>query len=191
MGYEKIESALFNRRAADPENKPDRILEALSLKAGDTVADIGSGGGYFALRFSEAVGAQGRVYVVDVNPAFLDIIRQSLNDGVKNVEAVLAVEGAVPLPEKSLDAVFMRNVYHHLQDRAEYFRRLGRLLKRDGKIAIIENNPGGIFSFSRIFGHHTEKGIIAEEMRKAGYKVDGSFDFLPRQSFTIFSLADA
>ena len=61
---------MFNRKASDPKNKPDEILEALELQQGQRVADIGAGGGYFSLRFAEAVGKDGRVFAVDTNPKF-------------------------------------------------------------------------------------------------------------------------
>jgi precorrin-6B methylase 2 len=65
-----LKAEMFNRKASDPKNKPDKILEALTLQQGQKVADIGAGGGYFSIRFAEAVGRDGRVFAVDTNPKF-------------------------------------------------------------------------------------------------------------------------
>lgn len=102
---------------------------------------------------------------------------------------VLAGKESVTLPEK-IDLVFLRNVYHNIPNRVEYFAKLRESLKPDGRIAIVEHNPGGHFSFHRIFEHHVTRETIVEEMTKAGYSLAESIDFLPEQSFTIFSLKE-
>ncbi len=183
-----FKARMFNKKASNPKSKPDQILETLALQPGQNIADIGAGGGYFSLRFADAVGREGKVYAVDTNPGFLEFIRNSaMEKGLNNVKTILAMEDKLILPEKSLDFVFVRNVYHHLPNRVEYFRNLTGLLKPDGKIVIVEYKRGGLFSFHRIFGHYVPKEIIVEEMEGAGYRLKNDFDFLPKQSFTIFS----
>jgi len=184
-----LKAEMFNRKASDPKNKPDEILEALALQQGQKVADIGAGGGYFSLRFAEAVGKDGRVFAVDTNPKFLEFIRNSAKEkGLDNVETVLIAADNLILPEKGIDLIFMRNVTHHLSNRVEYFKRLKGALKQDGRIAIIEYRAGGgRFSFHRKFGHYVPKEALINEMKDAGYRLEKDLDFLPEQSFTIFS----
>ena len=185
-----IKAEIFNRKASDPKNKPDEILEVLALQQGQKVADIGADGGYFALRFAEVVGKDGRVFAVDTNPKFLEFIKNSANKkALNNIETVLATEDSPNLPEQSIDLIFMRNVCHHLPNRSEYFKRLKGALKPDGRIAIIEYKAGGgRFSFLRKFGHYVPKEIIIAEMKEAGYRLEKDLGFLPEQSFMIFSL---
>ena len=184
-----LKAEMFNRKASDPRNKPDQILEALALRQGQSVADIGAGGGYFCLRFAEAVGGEGRVYAVDTDLKFLEFIRRCAEERrLLNVETVLATEERLALPERSLDSVFTRNVFHHLTNRVEYFRELSHLLKPEGRVAIIEYRRGKPFTFRGIFGHSVPRETIIREMNEAGYQVKQEFDFLPEQSFTIFSL---
>jgi len=184
-----LKARMFNRKASNPRNKPYQIIEALALQQGQNVADIGAGGGYFSLRFADAVGREGQVYAIDTNPKFLEFIRNSAKEkGLNNVETILVTEDNLTLPERSLDLVFMRNVYHHLSNRVEYSRKLRDLLKPEGRVAIIEYRRSGIFSFRRIFGHYVPKQIIVEEMNEAGYRLKEDFNFLPEQSFTIFSV---
>jgi arsenite methyltransferase len=177
---------MFNRQASDPKNKPDRIIEKLALKRGQKVADIGAGGGYFAQRFAKAVGAGGRVYAVDVDLEKLAFIKKSAKEqSLNNLEVVSAKEG-LDLPAK-VDIVFFRNVCHHIPNRVEYFAKLRSMMQPDGKVAIIEYNGRGSFSFHKVFRHFVEPKIIVEEMAKAGFRLTESFDFLSEQSFNVFS----
>jgi ubiquinone/menaquinone biosynthesis C-methylase UbiE len=178
---------MFNRKASDPKNKPDRILEALALQRGQMVADIGAGGGYFSLRFAEAVGKDGRVFAVDINPKFLEFINDcAKKGGLDNVETILVAGENLALPKRSLDLIFMRNVCHHLQDRVEYFRKLRRFVKPNGRIAVIERAKP--LTLHGMFGHYVPRETIIKEMKEAGFLVNQEFDFLHGQSFTIFVL---
>jgi len=185
-----LKAERFNRKASNPKNKPDEILEALALQQGQKVADIGAGGGYFSLRLAEAVGKDGRLFAVDTNPKFVEFIKSSAGEkGLDNVETVLTAEDNPTLPEKSIDLIFMRNVCHHLPNRVEYFKKLKDALKPEGRIAIIEYRAGGCFSFHRKFGHYVPKESIIAEMKEAGYRLENDLDFLPEQSFMIFFLS--
>ena len=189
MGNTKAE--MFNNKASNPKNKPDEVLKALELQQGQKIADIGSGGGYFALRFAEAVGSEGHVFAVDTDQNFLDFVQESAKEkGLANVETVLAAKDGVALPDMSLNLIFMRNVCHHLPDRPEYFRKLQAALKPEGRIAIVEYRGGG-FSFHALFGHYVPKETIIREMEQAGYELEKDLGFLPEQSFTIFNIKQA
>jgi arsenite methyltransferase len=180
---------MFNKKASDPKNKPDKILENLALKPGQSIADIGAGGGYFSQRFADAIGENGTAYAIDTNPEFLEFVSKIADEkGLSNVKTVLVVEDRLILPKKSLDIIFLRNVYHHLQNRTKYFENLKEFLKPDGKIVIIEYKRGGLFSFRRMFGHYVLKETIIKEMEDAGYQLKNDYDFLPKQSFTMYSM---
>ena len=183
---------MFNSKASDPKNKPDEVVKNLELRRGQTVADIGAGGGYFALRFAEIVGTDGRVLAVDTNQNFLDFVKNIAEEkGLVNVETVLATKDTAPLPEKSIDLIFMRNVCHHLPKRPEYFKKLKTALKPEGRIAIIEYRKARGFSFHKLFGHYVPKEKIIKEMEEAGYQLEKDWAFLPEQSFTIFHVMRA
>ena len=184
----KFQAKMFNRKASNPKNKPDQIIEAISLKPRKNIADIGAGGGYFSLRFAKITGQEGKVYAVDASRDFLEFIKKNAKDeGLNNVILTLVSEDRLDLPEKSLDFVFMRNVTHHIPNRVKYFRNLKKFLKPDGKIIIIEYKKGKFFTFRGIFGHDVPKEIIIREMEEAGYLLENEFDFLPEQHFTIYS----
>lgn len=179
---------MFNKKASDPKNKSDQIIEAISLKPGQNIADIGSGGGYFSLRFAEIVGEEGKVYSVDTNSNLLSFVKNSAKiKGLNNLIPTTASGDSLDIPEKSLDFIFMRNVTHHLHNRIKYFKDLKKYLKSEGKVIVIEYDRGKPFSFLRIFKHYVLKEIIQQEMNAAGYIFMKEFSFLPNQHFTIYS----
>jgi len=183
-----LQAKMFNRKASDPKNKPEQILRTLTLQPKQNVADIGAGGGYFSLRFAELVGKKGKVFAVDTNSKFLEFITNSAREkGLANVETVLVTNESLTLPE-NVDLVFMRNVCHHIPNRLEYFRKLKDLLKPGGRVAIVEYRSAKRFSFRGMFGHYVPKETIIKEMKEAGYRLQEDLDFLPEQSFAIFSL---
>lgn len=185
MKYAK--ARMFNREAASPKNKADKILEILALQPGQTIADIGSGGGYFALHFAQAVRREGCVFAVDTNPGFLEFIKKQAGDkGLENIQTMLIRNGTIALPEHGLDFIFMRNVFHHLPNRIEYLRKLKSALKPQGKFIVIEHKRTRL-SFHGLFGHFVAPEDIIEEMQRAGYRVNQKLDFLPKQSLTIFA----
>lgn len=179
---------MFNKKAASPKSKPDEILKALDLKSGQNVADIGSGGGYFSLRFAEAVGKQGQVFAVDTNKDYLDYIKTKASiKTLNNIKRVQISGDRIDLPDNFFDLIFFRNVYHHLKNRVEYMKTYKTKLKSNGRIAIIEYKPGGsIFSFRRFFGHNVPKEKIIAELKEAGYHKAEEYNFLSEQSFIIF-----
>jgi ubiquinone/menaquinone biosynthesis C-methylase UbiE len=183
-----FQTKTFNRKASDPKNKPDQIVEAMGLKHGQSIADIGSGGGYFSLRFAEMVGKEGRVYAVDPKPEFLEHVANGARErGLDNVIPTHVSGDRLGLPETSLDLVFMRNVTHHIPNRVDYFENLKAFLKPDGEVVIIEYKKGKPFTFRAVSGHNVPKETIKREMEQAGYQLEREFDFLPEQHFTIYS----
>ena len=160
---------------------PERVVRFLQLKPGMKVADLGAGTGYFTFRLAAAVGSTGKVYAIDIDKEMnTSVDQQSIKKQVENVRTVLAVEHDPLIPEK-VDLIFSVNAYHHLQDRAAYFKNAARYLKPGGRVAIIDFREGA-------FRHFTKREIMLEEFKAAGYALDKAHGFLPRQNFFIFSL---
>ncbi|MBN1133918.1 MAG: class I SAM-dependent methyltransferase [Methanosarcinaceae archaeon] len=179
---------MFNKKASSPKSKNEEIIKTLFLEPGQYVADVGSGGGYFSLRFADLVGEDGKVYAIDTNQSFLDFVKKNAKDnGMNNIVTVLAKEEKFPVDSKKFDTIFVRNVYHHLPNRVEYFKNLRDSLKTGGRVVIIEYNGSGSLNFHRMFGHYIAKEIIEAEMSSAGYQLTEEYYFLSEQSFLIFS----
>lgn len=186
-----IKARLFNRRASSAKSRSDEIVRVLSLKPGQQIADVGSGGGYFSFLFARYVGREGKVYAIDTNKGLLNFVRSSSEkNGFHNIITVLAQGDRFPLMNEKLDLVFLRNVYHHLPSREVYFRDLIESLDTGSKIAIIDYDGRGKWSFHRFFCHYVPKETIINEMIAAGYSLVEDHTFLPEQSFLVFSVAN-
>ena len=183
-----LKAMMFNRKATSSKSKSDQVIKMLSLKPGQQVADIGIGGGYFSIIFSRYVGEAGTVYSVDNDNGLLDnLIHESEKQGLHNIVTVHADGDDFPVKDEELDLVFLRNVYHHLPERVNYFRTMTTTLKTDAKVVIIDYDGKGGLSFHRLFGHSVPKNEIIEEMNAAGYSLVEEHSFLPEQSFLIFT----
>ena len=179
----------LDRPERDQDQKPAQVVDALALKPGMCVADLGAGSGYFTRRFVEAIGDTGKVYVIDIESEALKYVEDSLVHMHRSFEAefILARPDSPKIPFEAVDLIFVSNTYHHLEDRAMYFRNVKSSLKRGGRIAIIDfyhDERSGELSFPK---HHlVPREKVVEEMAEAGYRLAKEHTFLPRQYFLVF-----
>ena len=174
----------------DTDQQPERVIEALKLQPGMSVADIGAGSGYFTRRFVQAMTEQGNVYAVDVEPDMLQYARGSLARMPisSTVEFILAQPDNPRLPPQSVDLIFLCNVYHHLNDRPAYFSNVRPALRPGGRIAVIDfydDARSGDVGFPR--KHLVARDTVIEEMAKAGFQLAREHTFLARQYFLEFT----
>ena len=111
----------FDDPARDAWQMPARVIDALGLKAGMSVADIGAGTGYFSVRLAKSTPAV-TVYAADIEPAMVEHLRtRAKAEHLPNVVPVLAAADGPNLP-KPVDLVLIVDTYHHLPNRVAYFR---------------------------------------------------------------------
>ena len=92
MGH--LGAGWLERPSRELEEKPQTLIRSLKLKAGDNVADIGVGTGYFARRIARVIGPKGTVYGVDIQPEMLELLAKNLGKlGIKNGDVVHSVNG--------------------------------------------------------------------------------------------------
>lgn len=173
----------------DRYQKPSEVIDALKVKPGMAVADLGSGSGYFTRRFVEAVTETGMVYAVDVEPEMLAYAKESvihMHIGY-SAEFILAQPDNPKLPYESVDLLFVCNTIHHLEDRAKYFSNLKSSLKPGARIAIVDFYPddrSGDLGFPK--RHLVSRDTVIAEMAAAGYQLAREHHFLPKQYFLEF-----
>lgn len=183
----KSKAEMFNRKAAGIHSQPDRVIESVNVKPGDTVLDLGAGGGYYAIRLGTCVTGSGQVYAADVNENMLEYIGQYAQTlGMHHIEPIKTNGGVPDVPKKSIDLVFVRNVYHHIDNPALFFMALSDKLRHNGRVVIIEYKKEKRFSLSGVWGHATEEDTIQSAMENAGYRLETRYDFLKKQSFGIY-----
>ena len=180
----------LDRPERDQDQKPAQVVEALALKPGMYVADLGAGSGYFTRRFVEAVGDTGKVYVIDIEPEALKYVEESLIHMHRSFEAefILARPDNPKVPLESVDLIFVCNTYHHLADRTDYFRNVKPSLKPGGHIAIIDfyhDERSGELGFPK--RHLVPKEKVLEEMTEAGFRLAKDHAFLQKQYFLEFA----
>jgi ubiquinone/menaquinone biosynthesis C-methylase UbiE len=180
----------LDRPERDQDQKPAQVVEALELKPGMSVADLGSGSGYFTRRFLEAVTETGKVYAIDVEPEALKYVEESLVHMHRpyTAEFILARPDNPKLPAESVDLIFVCNTYHHLEDRTTYVRNVKSALKPGGRIAIVDfyhDARSGELGFPK--KHLVPRETVIEEFNAAGYKLLKEHTFLPKQYFIEFA----
>jgi predicted methyltransferase len=153
-----------------------RIERALSLRAAMTVADIGAGGGEYSVAIAKAVGTEGHVYATEITEENREEIRAAVTKaGLANVTVVQAGAGVTGLPDGCCDAVFMRNVYHHLTDPAAIVAGVLRALKPGGVFAVIDFRPTARLSPDgspeNSGGHGVAPEHVQSEVIAAGFEV--------------------
>ncbi len=179
----------LERPERDHYQKPTEVIQALGLKPGMVVADLGSGSGYFTRRFIEAVTETGKVYAIDVEPEALKHVKDSIEHMhiSYTAEFILAQPDNPKLPLESVDLIFLCNVYHHLDNRMAYFTNVKSALRPGGRIAIIDyyhDERSGDLGFSKT--HLVPRETVLDEMTKAGYRLLREHTFLPKQYFLEF-----
>ena len=164
---------------------PDRVIAALGLKPGQSVADIGAGTGYFTIRLAKSSAAP-NVFAIDIEHSMVEYTRQrAANEGLKNVTGVVANAASANIPEP-VDLILIVDTFHHIPNREAYFRNLQSSLKPGGRLAIIDWLPGGPMGPPEQFRFSPEK--IQAELAAAGWKKAGLHTFPPNQSFTLWSV---
>jgi ubiquinone/menaquinone biosynthesis C-methylase UbiE len=173
--------------ARDAWQKPHEVIDALRLREGEQVADIGAGSGYFALRFARHVGPSGRVYAVDISKEMLAHLEaQAKAASASNVRAVLAPPDDPLLPDASIDRVFFCDVWHHVDDQAGYLEKLKKALRPDGQVVMIDFHkrdlPVGPPASMKI----AREDLVAQ-MQAHGFRLATEHTFLPYQYFLVFT----
>ena len=148
------------------------ILDAVGLKSGDAIADVGAGTGLFTIDFARRVGPGGWVYAVDIAPRFLERINAlTLEEKTPNVSSVLCTETDVRLAPSSVDVVFICDTYHHFEFPQLSMASILRALKPGGRLVLIdfERIPGT--SRPWILGHvRAGKPVFRAEIEEAGFR---------------------
>ncbi len=161
---------------------PDQVMDAIGVKPGWVVSEIGAGRGRYVVQLAVRVGENGKVFAEDINSGSLRYLAARCErGGLKNVETIVGSVTDPKLPEGELDLIFIISSYHHFADPIALLRNARPALKSTGIVAIgewlpTEDNPSE---------YRTPEKIEAE-MKEAGYKLDRIEKFLEKNNLYIY-----
>lgn len=162
-----------------------RLAAILEIAPGQAVADIGAGDGDLSMAIARRLEPGGTLYSTELDAELRDDLRQRASrEHLTNVVVIEAGETATGLPDGCCDALFMRNVYHHLGDTTRYNQSLRRAARPGARVAIIDFEPGA-FWFLRSSppgasrqrtGHGVGAVTVAEELQQAGFRPERTIE---------------
>jgi len=179
----------LDRPERESEEQPTRAVDALRLKPGMVVADVGAGSGYYTVRLARAVGRTGQVYATDLQPGMLELIRAKV--AREKLDNVMLVQGAADnpmLPASTFDLILMVDVYHELSGPQAFIARLKQALKRDGRLVLIEFR-GEDRNVPILPLHKMTVSQIRQELAADGLVIERVLDVLPWQHIVILKPA--
>jgi predicted methyltransferase len=180
-------SAVFDDPARDAWQKPKELVAALGIRAGMTVADLGAGTGYFSRHLAGAVGERGTVFAVDTEPNLVAHLRERAEqEHTANVTPLLASFDDSRLPRAAVDLVLIVDTFHHLDHRLDYLRRLRRVLKPSGRVAIVDWQAQPL-PVGPPPEHKLPREQVVREMQAAGYRLTAEPGILPYQYVLVFA----
>jgi len=141
--FPPLDLGLLDGPDRDQWQHPDQIMDALNIAEGSVVADVGAGSGWFTIRLARRVLPNGIVYAEDIQPQMIEVIsRRVQSENLPNVRPVLGTAKDPRLPP-GLDAVLIVDVYHEMEDPITLLENIARSLKPQGRIGVVDFNPGG------------------------------------------------
>lgn len=174
----------------DVYQKPHEVIQALQLRPGEVIADIGAGSGYFSLRLAQHVGGAGHIYAVDVSPDMIRRLNQRIHEArLVNISTILARPDNPLLPQP-VDRFLFVNVWHHIEDQPGYLGLMKKLLKPGGQLVMIDFHkrdlPVGPPAAMKI-----AREDLIRQMQEHGFRIRAEQTFLPYQYFLVFEIASS
>lgn len=118
---------------------PEKVLKEFGLREGMTVLDVGTGAGFYLPYLSKFVGEKGKVYAIDVQEEMVSYAREKVKKlGLTNVEVLKSEENEIPLPDNTVDFIFMAFTFHELSQPLKFMEELKRVAKNFCYLAIID-----------------------------------------------------
>lgn len=179
---------VFESAERDAWQKGDAVVANLGIAANARIADIGAATGYFSVRFARAAPA-GQVWGVDIEADMVRFLgERARREGLANLHPLLGLPEDPRLPEP-VDWLFLCDTYHHIADRAAWFRNARRYLAPQGRLAIVDFTLGDI-----PVGPPKHQRVGPEAMQRelegAGFVLLSRNDtLLPYQHVLVFGIA--
>lgn len=181
-------AAWLERDGRAQQEKPEAVVQAMEIREGMTVADIGAGTGFFTRRLAKAVGPAGKVYAEDIQPQMLDLLKKDIEkEGIKNVVTVLGTDADAKLPAHGVDRVLLVDVYHEFQKPEPMLASIRESLAPGGTVILVEYRLEGDTASHINIKHRMSVEQVLAEWNAAGFELANQIETLPSQHVFIFS----
>jgi len=166
----------------------DKIVAAAKLTPGMAVADVGAGTGLFTRLFAKEVGAEGKVYAVDIAKNFVKHIEKTTKErGIDNVVGIVCSADSANLPANSVDLAFICDVYHHFEFPHKTMTSIHEALRPGGRVIVIDFHRIEGVSSDWILGHvRAGQEVFRSEIEGAGFRLLEEPKFLEENYYMIF-----
>ena len=184
LSAQRPDAAQIRQERAQAEKDAPKLAEILQVKPGMTIADIGAGGGAFTVVLGRLFNT-GKVYATDIGKTQLEEIAAYVKkEGLTNVTVLEGGPASTNLPAACCDAMFMRDVYHHITQADAFNKSLFTSLKPGGRLAILDFRPRPNSKLPdgvnpNRGGHGILPSTIEEEMKAAGFRHLQTFESWP------------
>ena len=175
----------LDRSEREAEENPNGALDAIGIKRGMTVADVGAGTGYMTLRLAARVGPTGTVYASDIQEEMLRRLRQNAaKANFSNIKTVLGASVDSRLPKSQMDLILLVDVYHEFSQPQKMIESLREALKPSGRLVLLEYRKEDP-SIPIRPEHKMSIHEVKTELEAEGFRLDQIIETLPRQHILV------
>ncbi|WP_440998647.1 class I SAM-dependent methyltransferase [Fodinibius sp. SL11] len=161
-------------QAPGDQSDVDWLIEVLAIEDSSVVADIGAGDGDQTLAIARHIGPEGKIFSTELTA--LQELRAAVNESdLENITVLKGLPNNTNLPRECCNAIFMRRVYHHIDEPEAFNASLYQSLKPGGRLAIIDFKPRGSESEPEGRDSGSQHGVTAKtvikELKMAGFSL--------------------
>lgn len=185
----------WEKRINEERQPPDKVMDAIGVKPGMFIGEVGAGRGRYTVHLARRVGNKGKIFANDIDENALSYLRERCErNDIRNIETILGNDDDPLFPEKSLDMVIMVWVYHMLDKPLPMLKNLKSSLKPGATLVILDPPDEEIVGEIKSMGGKIEPDrlTISERIKKesaeAGFELVRMESFLPKDDIYILKV---
>ncbi|TWT33064.1 class I SAM-dependent methyltransferase [Blastopirellula retiformator] len=179
------------RESREREEDCTTMLKNLGLKPGMTACDMGCGNGFYTLKMAKAVGENGKVLAVDIQPEMLRLLQARAEEAeLTNIERIQGDVHDPKLPEGQVDLILCIDVYHEFSHPEQMLAAMRQSLKPTGLVVLVEFRAEDDNVPIKPL-HKMSKEQVNKELTANGFRLAKQFDGLPWQHMMFYARDDA